>query len=496
MTTPVKVVILPSATTAEIAAASPLPIGSLIYNTTILESISTSNMSVPSISADVSVITSSVTAPLASNITVMPAAPSANVNANSATVSGASGVGGTSSNGGFAKLSGGNGVGSGGGAGGYAYISGGASAGLAAGGAVTIVGGASALTPGPITITAGSGNGIAAPGANVTISAGGSLQGASGILTINGGVGSGSGGNGGDLVLHAGNGGTLAQGGNVYIRAGTVTSGGPGKVIQDIGLFEMTNLIGSQMLGLDSSKNISNMVIPGMISGFSMSYTSATTVTISSGYATNSTNTFAIQKSSSVLVNIANVGVVNGLDTGTFAPFSWYYVYVIGDSNGVNAIGGLFSVSSTSPTLPSGYNVFRRIGAVKSTSTLAFNEFYYKGEGIVRTCTYTTSIGNTLQLLNGSATSFATVGLGGSIPATSQSGILSYSFSPASTGDPLYIRPTGNTTTAANSLIVISDGNNLLRGQTVFVSNSSRQIDYQVGSGTASLAVLAFDDIL
>lgn len=61
------------------------------------------------------------------------------------------------------------------------------------------------------------------------------------------------------------------------------------------------------------------------------------------------------------------VGVVNGIDAG--GPgygAGWWYHYVIGDDSGVNPTGGLASMSSTSPTLPTGYTKKRRTGQIWS----------------------------------------------------------------------------------------------------------------------------------
>ena len=57
---------------------------------------------------------------------------------------------------------------------------------------------------------------------------------------------------------------------------------------------------------------------------------------------------------------------VNGLDTGSEANSTWYYVYVI--FNGTT-VAALLSASSVSPTLPSGYTFFRRVGSVYNNAS-------------------------------------------------------------------------------------------------------------------------------
>lgn len=58
-----------------------------------------------------------------------------------------------------------------------------------------------------------------------------------------------------------------------------------------------------------------------------------------------------------------SVSGVNGLDTGTVAANTWYYLYLISDGT---LVRGLFSLSATNPTLPSGYTYFARVGAVRT----------------------------------------------------------------------------------------------------------------------------------
>ena len=58
-----------------------------------------------------------------------------------------------------------------------------------------------------------------------------------------------------------------------------------------------------------------------------------------------------------------NASGVNGLDAGSVVANTWYYLYLISDGT---LVRGLFSLSATAPTLPSGYTYFTRIGAVRA----------------------------------------------------------------------------------------------------------------------------------
>jgi len=74
----------------------------------------------------------------------------------------------------------------------------------------------------------------------------------------------------------------------------------------------------------------------------------------------------------------ANAAGANGLDTGSFAINTWYYVWVI--YNGVTATtAGLLSASATAPTMPSGFTYKARVGAIRAGAGPAFVNMMQKG---------------------------------------------------------------------------------------------------------------------
>lgn len=72
----------------------------------------------------------------------------------------------------------------------------------------------------------------------------------------------------------------------------------------------------------------------------------------------------------------STVNGVNGLDTGTIAPSTWYFVWAI--SNGPS-IAGLLSLSAVSPALPSGYVYAARIGAFLTDGSGNFRRIIQRG---------------------------------------------------------------------------------------------------------------------
>ena len=61
------------------------------------------------------------------------------------------------------------------------------------------------------------------------------------------------------------------------------------------------------------------------------------------------------------------VSGANGLDSGSEAVSTWYHIYVIHNPTSNNT-AGLFSTSSTAPTLPTGYSHYAYVGAVYNES--------------------------------------------------------------------------------------------------------------------------------
>lgn len=70
------------------------------------------------------------------------------------------------------------------------------------------------------------------------------------------------------------------------------------------------------------------------------------------------------------------VNGVNGLDTGAFAASTWYYIYLISNKVAVNALA---SLSATAPTLPAGYTLTFRAGAVISDGSTHLVPLVQKG---------------------------------------------------------------------------------------------------------------------
>jgi len=98
------------------------------------------------------------------------------------------------------------------------------------------------------------------------------------------------------------------------------------------------------------------------------------------------------------------VSGVGGLDTGSEASETWYYMYVIYNP-ATDDTKLLFSLSTTSPTLPAGYTYFRRVSAAYNDSSSNINPFYQIGPHVQYTAaSSTTVIDNVLYPSSGTQT--------------------------------------------------------------------------------------------
>ncbi len=162
---------------------------------------------------------------------------------------------------------------------------------------------------------------------------------------------------------------------------------------------------------------------PGLASGARLARSSITTVTIGTAalqsHARDTTRVFTISWTGTLSAVITAAGA-GGLDTGAEAASTWYAVHVIGDTSRVNATAALLSLSATAPTLPAGYDVFRRLGWVRNDAGSNFIDFIQFGEGQRRLIKYVDAVSNRQVLTAGAATVVTAIALAALVPTTSQ----------------------------------------------------------------------------
>jgi len=225
------------------------------------------------------------------------------------------------------------------------------------------------------------------------------------------------------------------------------------------------------------------------VDGLNLAVASDSTLTIAAGAARDDSNTADIVVDSALTLDGAVVGV-NGIDTGVIGNNKLYYVYVIDDSRGFNAAAGLFSLSS-SPIMPSGYDIKRLVGYAHSDGTADFLAGYWYGDRNERMWKYDAP--QATAVTAGNATTYTAVDLStlGLVPPVENLPVMvAYAYTPASAGNDLNLTPgnaTGNAVTINGQVsAVIISGNVEVMSK---VTSSVAEIDYKVGNGSDAVAL-------
>ena len=230
--------------------------------------------------------------------------------------------------------------------------------------------------------------------------------------------------------------------------------------------------------------------------GLGMSRTDDENIAIATGQCRDSTNVWDIVVDSALNADNLTSGA-NGLDTGSVAANTHYAVYVIGDTTRHNDPAALLSTSFSSPTLPSGYDVFRRIGAVKTDATSDFLEFRQQGAGSDRWMYYDVAIAT--DITAGASATFAAVDASGGIPnVANASGMVDMLclFTPTAPNNTLELRP-GSSSAAAGyvrasgAVAAVVETCNL-----ICPYDASTGVDYKVAGSAVALSVAGYMDKL
>jgi hypothetical protein len=126
----------------------------------------------------------------------------------------------------------------------------------------------------------------------------------------------------------------------------------------------------------------------------------------------DASNNAMLASNVNVTINFATNGAA-GLDTGSIASNSWYYIWIIGKSDGsVSAIG---SLSSSAPTMPTGYTFKARAGAVRTQAASAVFAGTYQAGSDVQ---YVGTASGLPQMASGTASQWTAVAVGAFVPPT------------------------------------------------------------------------------
>lgn len=184
-----------------------------------------------------------------------------------------------------------------------------------------------------------------------------------------------------------------------------------------------------------------------------ISVASNTTLTIQAGVCRDSTNQDDIAVQALTTLNFANIGVVNGIDTGAIGASSLYYIFAIGkslDPNGLVVPAGYIASLSSTPLLPKGYDLFRRIGWARTGAGSTLLTMYQSGNGITREYFFDTMI---QVLTSGAAQTLTSFSLAAAAPPLDNMAVyLEVGFTPNTAGDSVSFAPFGSTATVIPSV--------------------------------------------
>ena len=251
------------------------------------------------------------------------------------------------------------------------------------------------------------------------------------------------------------------------------------------------------------------------INGLKLAYASATTMTVSAGRCSNSTNANDISVglplnvaatqtgvlpvaagSGAVTINTAATGA-GGLDTGAMANSTFYAVYAIGDSFGVEPGSALISANLSAPLLPGGYDMYFRIGFIKSSGAAAILPFRQSGCGLDRWMWYDAPIATSIT--NGSSATYAAVDCSASLPAATPTMVNFYcAFTPTAGDDTLVLAPGTSTSTLGYATLSGSVAAVVKTGNLICPTDSpvTDAIDYKVTGSATAISVAAYLDQL
>ena len=192
-----------------------------------------------------------------------------------------------------------------------------------------------------------------------------------------------------------------------------------------------------------------------------------------------------------IYVNTAVVGA-NGLDSGTLAASSFYTVWLIADSRNNNPVAGIMSLYSNAfPLLPTGYDSYRLIGFIQTSSGTALEDPLNTSSSKSYYLQPAVSV-----LSGGNATTFTAIDCSGALSDNLFSmAFLVVTFIPAAVGDTVQLRPTTSTATAG---LLTIPGYAAGIAQTNYVqtlvgiSSSKAEIDYKVTSSSDSVSISVY----
>jgi hypothetical protein len=145
---------------------------------------------------------------------------------------------------------------------------------------------------------------------------------------------------------------------------------------QPMGGFKLTGLGAGTGLGESIRYDEFKAAFRSHLAGLQMSSRTNTTITYGAGSWTEEGQGTVFSHAGGV-IDCATTGAL-GLDTGALANNTWYHAFAIGKTDLTTSL--LASTSVSSPTMPSGYTLKRRIGSFKTNGSAQIIDFVQDGD--------------------------------------------------------------------------------------------------------------------
>jgi hypothetical protein len=194
-----------------------------------------------------------------------------------------------------------------------------------------------------------------------------------------------------------------------------------------------------------------------------------------------------------VTLNAADTGI-DGIDTGALANATLYSLYVVGDSTDNNASGVVLSASASAPLMPVGYDMFRKIGYLRTDGSAHFLAGYWSGSANERTFVYDVPIATAVTA--GASATYAAVTLTTFVPAIQNLlAKIELNWTANAAGDTLALQPfsaVGDTLKYIAGVAGASAHTLVREYVQAQLDSGAPKINYKVSAGTVAINVAGY----
>lgn len=214
-----------------------------------------------------------------------------------------------------------------------------------------------------------------------------------------------------------------------------------------------------------------------------------TKLDVAVGSVLNSTKEFQLNLDVAVTID-ATVNGLNGLDTGSLAASTLYYVYVIADPQAYNVAGCMISTSTT-PLMPYGYSAWALIGYVATDAASHFLKGFWTDDK----SSWRTFMFDAPQevLAAGAAAAYTAVNLSALVPSVQNTPVfLQSTFTAAAAGDIENLQPFG---AVGDAVTVIGQRAGAIASQDLVMArldSGAAKVEYKVSAGALKLDVAGY----